>query len=64
MITAAKRVLIQVDAGSDLTLDEVYEAASIVAQATGSEDAFIVTGYSVDETLGDRVRVTVALAGP
>jgi len=43
-IEGARGVLLNISAGSDLTLDELYEAANVVARATDTEDAFIITG--------------------
>ena len=51
-IEGARGVLLNISAGSDLTLDELYEAANVVARATDTEDAFIITGCVIDETLG------------
>ena len=62
-IEGARGVLLNISAGSDLTLDELYEAANVVSRATDTEDAFIITGCVIDETLGDEVRVTVLATG-
>jgi cell division protein FtsZ len=62
-IEGARGVLLNVSAGSDLTLDEMYEAANVVARATDTEDAFIITGCVIDESLGDEVRVSVLATG-
>ena len=62
-IEGARGVLLNVSAGSDLTLDELYEAANVVARATDTEDAFIITGCVIDEALGEEVRVTVLATG-
>jgi cell division protein FtsZ len=58
-IAEVRRVLLDVRAGSQLELDELYEAADAVARALGGENAFIVTGCEVDETMGDEVAVTL-----
>jgi cell division protein FtsZ len=62
-IDGARGVLLNLTAGSDFTLDELYEAANVVARATDSEDAFIITGCVIDETMGQDVRVTVLATG-
>jgi cell division protein FtsZ len=62
-IEGAHRVLLNISAGSELTLDEMYEAANVVQRATDSEDAFIITGCVIDEELGSEVRVTVLATG-
>jgi cell division protein FtsZ len=62
-IEGARGVLLNISAGSDLTLDEVYEASNVVHRAADSEDAFIIMGCVIDESLGDEVRVTVLATG-
>src|SRR5215510_15518313 len=51
-IQGARGVLINITGGSDLTLHEVNEAASTVAEAAEG-DANIIVGAVVDEALGD-----------
>src|SRR5437016_4395512 len=48
--------------GSDLGLFEINEAAALVAQAA-HPDANIIFGATIDDALGDEVRVTVIAAG-
>jgi cell division protein FtsZ len=62
-IEGARGVLLNISAGSDLTLDEVYEAANVVHRAADTEDAFIIMGCVIDESLQDEVRVTVLATG-
>jgi cell division protein FtsZ len=62
-IEGAQRVLLNISASNDLTLDELYEAANVVARATDTEDAFIITGCVIDDSLGEEVRVTVLATG-
>jgi cell division protein FtsZ len=62
-IDGARGVLLNISAGSDLTLDEVYEAANVVHRASDSEDAFIIMGCLIDESLQDEIRVTVLATG-
>jgi cell division protein FtsZ len=62
-IEGARGVLLNISAGSDLTLDEVYQAANVVHRASDDEDAFIIMGCVIDEALGDEVRVTVLATG-
>ena len=61
-IQGARGVLINITGGSDLTLHEVNEAASTVAEAAEG-DANIIVGAVVDEGLGDEIRVTVIATG-
>lgn len=58
----ARGVLINITGGADLTLHEVNEAASAVAEAADAE-ANIIVGAVVDESLGDAIRVTVIATG-
>jgi cell division protein FtsZ len=55
-------VLLSVAGGSDLGLFEINEAASLVQEAA-HEDANIIFGTVIDDSLGDEVRVTVIAAG-
>ena len=61
-IQGARGVLINITGGADLTLHEVNEAASTVAEAAEG-DANIIVGAVVDEALGDEIRVTVIATG-
>jgi len=58
----AHGVLLSVAGGSDLGLFEINEAASLVQEAA-HEDANIIFGTVIDDSLGDEVRVTVIAAG-
>lgn len=62
-IDGARGVLLNISAGSELTLDEVYQAANVVHRAADAEDAFIIMGCVIDESLGDEIRVTVLATG-
>jgi cell division protein FtsZ len=62
-IEGARGVLMNVTAGPDLTLEELYDAAGVVSKATDTEDAFIIMGTVIDETMGQDVRVTVLATG-
>jgi cell division protein FtsZ len=61
-IEGATGILINITAGSDITLMEVNEACSVVQEAA-HEDANIIFGAVIDETLGDEIRVTVIATG-
>ncbi len=58
----AQGVLISIAGGSDLGLFEINEAASLVQEAA-HQDANIIFGTVIDDSLGDEVRVTVIAAG-
>jgi cell division protein FtsZ len=61
-IDGAHGVLLSIAGGSDLGLFEINEAAALVAQAAHAE-ANIIFGATIDDALGDEVRVTVIAAG-
>jgi cell division protein FtsZ len=61
-IEGAHGVLLSIAGGSDLGLFEINEAAALVQQAAHPE-ANIIFGATIDDALGDEVRVTVIAAG-
>jgi cell division protein FtsZ len=61
-IDGAQGVLLSIAGGSDLGLFEINEAAAMVAEAVHA-DANIIFGATIDDALGDEVRVTVIAAG-
>ncbi len=61
-IEGAKGVLINISGGRDLTLYEVAEAAKIISAAVDQE-ANIITGMVIDETLEEEMKVTVIATG-
>ncbi|HEY3016734.1 MAG TPA: cell division protein FtsZ [Nocardioides sp.] len=61
-IDGAHGVLLSIAGGSDLGLFEINEAAALVSQAA-HPDANIIFGATIDDALGDEVRVTVIAAG-
>ncbi len=61
-IDGAKGALINITAGSNLTLLEANEAASVIQEAAGDE-ANIIFGTVIDESLVDEIRVTVIATG-
>lgn len=62
-IDGARGILLNISASSELTLNELYEAANVVQRASDVEDAFIITGCVIDDSLGEEVRVTVIATG-
>jgi cell division protein FtsZ len=61
-IDGAQGVLLSIAGGSDLGLFEINEAAAMVSDAVHA-DANIIFGATIDDALGDEVRVTVIAAG-
>ncbi len=61
-IEGAKGVLINITGGTDLTLYEVNEASSII-RAAADDEANIIFGAVIDETLRDEMKITVIATG-
>jgi len=61
-IKGAKGVLMNITATSDMEFEEVAEASEFIHSEVG-EDAEIFWGTSVDDSLGDEMRVTVIATG-
>src|SRR4029078_7160456 len=61
-LKGARGLLLSITGGRDRTLYEVDEAASRVRQEVDPE-ANIIVGATFDETLGDRVRVSIVASG-
>ena len=58
----AEGVLITITGSADLKLQEVDEAARVITERA-DDNAEIIFGHIVDESLGDAVEVTVVAAG-
>jgi cell division protein FtsZ len=61
-IEGATGIIINVTGGPDLSLYEVNEASTLITEAA-HEDAEIIFGAVIDDTMGDEVRVTVIATG-
>jgi cell division protein FtsZ len=61
-IQGARGVLLNITGGPDMSLYEINEASSLI-QAEAHDDANIIFGTVVDETMGDEVRITVIATG-
>ena len=61
-ISGARGILINVTGGVDLTLYEVNEAATLI-QEEAHEEANIIFGAVIDESLRDEMRITVIATG-
>ena len=61
-IDGAKGILINVTGPSSMTLHEVYEAASFI-EDHADDEANIIFGATIDETLEDRLEITVIATG-
>ncbi|MGB0123409.1 MAG: cell division protein FtsZ [Silvibacterium sp.] len=61
-IDGARGILINISGSSSLKLSEVNEASSLI-QNSAHEDANIIFGAVLDETMGDEVKITVIATG-
>ena len=61
-IQGARGVLINITGGPSLTLHEVNEAATLI-QEEADDDANIIFGAVIDDTMGEQVRITVIATG-
>ncbi|HEV2579062.1 MAG TPA: cell division protein FtsZ [Acidobacteriaceae bacterium] len=61
-IDGAKGILINITGSSNLKLNEVFEASTIIQNAA-HEDANIIFGAVQDESMGDEVKITVIATG-
>ncbi|MBQ8201692.1 MAG: cell division protein FtsZ [Clostridia bacterium] len=61
-IDGARAVLINITGGADISIIEINEAANLIMEAA-DPDVNIIFGAGVDETMGDKVRITVIATG-
>lgn len=61
-IDGAKGILFTITGGTDLAMSEVDEAAKIITNSA-SEEAKIIFGANIDETMNNAIRVTVIATG-
>ncbi len=61
-IDGARGVLMNITGGTDMSLQEVNDAADIIAQNADPE-ANIIFGADIDESMGDSIRITVIATG-
>ncbi len=61
-VDGATGILVNVTGGATLTLHEVNSAIHLITDAA-DDDANIIFGYVVDETMGDEIAITVIATG-
>lgn len=61
-IDGAQRILFNITGGSDLSLHEVYEAATLIRE-TAHPDVDLRFGAVLDEEMGDQARITLIATG-
>ena len=62
-VTGAKGILLNVTTGTEITLGEMSDAAAIIEE-TADPDAQVIWGHVIDETLGEKVHVTLIATFP
>ena len=62
-VTGAKGILLNVTTGSEIMLGEMSDAAKIIEE-TADPDAQVIWGHVIDESLGDKVHVTLIATFP
>lgn len=61
-ISGARGVLLNITGSSEMSIHDVNEASSLIHEEA-HEDAHIIFGAVIDDTMGDEVRVTVIATG-
>lgn len=61
-ISGAKGILYNIIGGPDMTMTEVSDASAIIADAS-DPDANIIFGATIDENLGNKIKVSVIATG-
>lgn len=62
-IKGAKGILVNISSNSDLSVFEVDQAMDLIYQAAGANDANVIFGVVEDNSLENKVRVTVIATG-
>ena len=61
-IHGAKGLLINITSGTDITMDEIHEASTLI-QSAAHEDANIIWGVVIDEDMNEEIAITVVATG-
>ncbi len=61
-ITGARGILVNITAGPNIGMNEIAEVGSHIEELA-SEDATVVVGTSIDESMEDKLRVTLVATG-
>jgi cell division protein FtsZ len=59
----AKKLLVNITAGSDFSLGEIHDAMDYLYQFTDADDAAVFMGHVLDDTIGEEVRITLLATG-
>ncbi len=61
-IEGARRLLVNIESGPNLTLNEIHEAMEYLVQFTEPDEADVIVGHVLREELGDEVVITILAA--
>ena len=61
-VSGAKGVLVNISGSSSMTMDE-FQTVSRAIHEKVHEDAIIIVGMAIDETLGEQIKVTAVVTG-
>ena len=61
-LSGARGILVNITANEDFTIDEFTEVCEVI-EDIAHEDATVVVGTAIDESMGDEIRVTVVATG-
>lgn len=62
-INGAKGVLMNISCSSELTMEEAIEASERIYNEIGDDDVEIIWGTTMDDSIGDEMRITVIATG-
>lgn len=62
-ISGAKGVLMNISCSSELTMEEAIEASERIYNEIGDDDVEIIWGTTMDDSIGDEMRITVIATG-
>ena len=62
-ISNAKRILFNITGGENLTLKEISVASELISNSVDSQNARVIFGTALDETMENEIRITVIATG-
>ena len=62
-ISGAKGVLMNITCSTELTMEEATEASERIYNEIGDDDVEVIWGTTMDDTVGDEMRITVIATG-
>ncbi len=61
-LDGSRGILVSISGGMDMTMHEFEEVGSVISQFA-DQDANVIIGTTMDETLGEKIRVTIVATG-